>query len=124
MDQATLKTIIQALHTSAAFYREAAQAAYRRASIAEAIEAASHFNQQARDVDAALEAVDRMNTEGPQFSLWFGMGNDAFAQEPEQQAAEILRQIAESVESGNRAGNVRDQNGNTVGNWDCVAPGD
>lgn len=36
--------------------------------------------------------------------------------------AAVLREVAERLERGEEAGNVRDANGNTVGGWELSLP--
>lgn len=46
--------------------------------------------------------------------------NDAFQPVPGPQLATLLRRAADEVEKGNLTGMLRDDNGNTVGAFNCL----
>lgn len=53
------------------------------------------------------------------FALKFEMDNDAFSDGAEaNEAARILRDIADKIERGRTGGTAADINGNTVGKWE------
>jgi hypothetical protein len=52
------------------------------------------------------------------FALRISTSNDAFADGSDlEEVARILREVADRIEAGEPAGQVRDINGNTVGNY-------
>lgn len=50
-------------------------------------------------------------------NIEFDTGNDAFREDAQSEAARILRDIAQKVESGHESGAIKDVNGNTIGRW-------
>lgn len=54
-------------------------------------------------------------------TLTFSMTNAAFEDYPRQEAAQVLRKIAGQLENGHEYGNIKDVNGNTIGQWDLHA---
>lgn len=50
------------------------------------------------------------------FELKFNTANDSF-ENLEAETAKVLADIRKRVLRGETAGNVRDSNGNTIGNW-------
>jgi len=52
------------------------------------------------------------------FKLEFNMDNDAFRFYPESTAAQMLRDMADQIESGLVFNTIRDINGNTIGKWE------
>lgn len=56
------------------------------------------------------------------FKLEFKTDNAAFSDGWEIEAARILREVADKVERGHTAANVRDYNGNTIGHFDHIDP--
>ena len=53
-----------------------------------------------------------------EFNLRFNMDNAAFSDYPEGEISSILRKVINKVNDGNEDGQIRDTNGNTVGEWD------
>jgi YD repeat-containing protein len=51
------------------------------------------------------------------FRLTFTTGNEAFEDEPNREAARILREIARTLERGDSYGYAYDHNGNRVGEF-------
>lgn len=51
------------------------------------------------------------------FALSFDVENAAFTECPELEVARILRDVAKNAENGREHGNIRDYNGNTIGQW-------
>lgn len=52
-----------------------------------------------------------------EFSADFQSGNAAFGENPAEEMARILRDIAERIEQGQENGKARDINGNSIGSW-------
>lgn len=52
-----------------------------------------------------------------EFTLTFDCDNDAFADDPSDEIARILDNVARRVNDGARDGKIMDVNGNTVGNF-------
>lgn len=52
------------------------------------------------------------------FKLTIETGNDAFADEPNEELARLLEKAAQRLRSGYVSDTLRDSNGNTVGKWD------
>lgn len=48
--------------------------------------------------------------------------NEAFADNPHEEVARILREAADSIASGKEIGVLRDLNGNRVGSWALTLP--
>ena len=53
-----------------------------------------------------------------EFNLRFNMDNAAFSDYPEGEISSILRKVIKQVNDGNEDGQIRDTNGNKVGEWD------
>lgn len=53
-----------------------------------------------------------------EFRLTFNMDNEAFAGDGCDEAARILREVANKVEAGRTEGSIMDANGNNVGTWE------
>lgn len=51
------------------------------------------------------------------FRMTFNTNNDAFSEYCEEMVARILRDVADSIESGINEGSIRDFNGNTIGSY-------
>ncbi len=58
------------------------------------------------------------------FEITFSIDNAAFGDCPMDEAARILRDIAQKLEGGQNAGNIRDINGNTIGQYGACGFGD
>ena len=54
------------------------------------------------------------------FKLSFDTDNDAFAKYPWIEAARILTEIARKLEDRADGGVVKDDNGNTIGEWEFL----
>lgn len=56
------------------------------------------------------------------FKLHFDTDNAAFSDDPANEAARILREIADKLERGESLGGgpIRDANGNRVGHWEMT----
>lgn len=54
------------------------------------------------------------------FKLEFDTDNDAFGNDPSNETASILRELADVIASGHRSGVARDRNGNTVGTFELA----
>ncbi len=52
-----------------------------------------------------------------ELEIIFSLDNAAFEDYPMDEAARILRDIAQKLEGGQNAGNIRDINGNTIGQY-------
>lgn len=57
------------------------------------------------------------------FSLQFSTMNAAFEMNPYAEAGRILRSIANQVERMDTSGNIRDINGNRIGQWSMTGEG-
>jgi len=53
-----------------------------------------------------------------EFKLRFNMENSAFSDYPEGEISSILRKVINQVNAGNEDGQIRDTNGNKVGEWE------
>ena len=53
-----------------------------------------------------------------EFNLRFNMENSAFSDYPEGEISSILRKVINQVNAGNEDGQIRDTNGNKVGEWE------
>jgi hypothetical protein len=51
------------------------------------------------------------------FHLKFDTASDAFADDPREEIARILRRVADQVEESRSYASVLDLNGNTIGSW-------
>ncbi len=56
----------------------------------------------------------------PRFTLTIDCDNAAFEEQPAQELARILRDVAARIERGTDCGTVHDINGNTVGRFDMM----
>ena len=54
------------------------------------------------------------------FTLSIRSGNAALTTHPEEILASLLRIVAEQIENGNSACEIRDANGNTIGRYDLM----
>lgn len=52
-----------------------------------------------------------------EFRILFKIDNDAFVDGRDAEIARILRDVADRLDEGQSGGNVRDYNGNTVGDF-------
>ena len=55
-----------------------------------------------------------------QFTLTFKTDNAAFVEDVECQIIEILDHCANEIGDGQRSGNVRDEHGNTIGQFELI----
>lgn len=51
------------------------------------------------------------------FKLTINTGNEAFADEPNEELARLLEKAAQRLRAGYVCDSLRDANGNTVGEW-------
>ena len=56
------------------------------------------------------------------FKIEFATDNDAFHPNARMEVMAILRDTITKVDMGENGGNIRDENGNTIGAWQIIVP--